>query len=931
MTDRLGQQLGNYKLLRLIGRGGFSEVYLGEHVYLKTQVAIKVLQAVADDAREAFLTEARTIAGLVHPNIVRVLEFGIGGEDFAPFLVMDYAPRGTLRQRFTRGVRLPLEIIVHYVKQAASALQYAHHMNIIHRDVKPENMLLGVDDQLLLSDFGIAVVSHNTSPSQNVQEIVGTVQYMAPEQFEGKPRPASDQYALGLIVYEWLCGRSLVQGSFSEVAMQRLLVSPIPPSEREASIPAAVDSIVLKSLARDPRDRFPTIQMFADALGEVSKMQEGWSEVESITLTRDIEETITKPLASREKTQIPDQTTLPFKDLPQQVPAQQRCPYCGAMTESKGKFCLQCGNYLSEVFSRTDEKEHPFDIGASVAGSSVLGSFLRPGSSGTQQEPQEIAQIVNDEHERLQEYLTDDNATISMSDESLVNSSILSPATSSQVLLEVGDKYFEEKRYEESLVIYERIIQRDSQNIIAYLHKGRVLLALEKYEEVIVVYDVALRLVPTDANLWVAKGKLYWQLKRYKNALDAYEHAIQSASEDAAIWASKGEILWRLRRYDDALISYDRALALRPEEIANWISKGQLLIKLKHYEKALEVYNHILSVNPNDGRMWAIKGNILARLEHYEEALFDYDRALATFPKRASIWEARGEALSHLERYEEALLAFERALAFKPQDSSISHKRDMVYQLKQKKEELALKEKLGKVQAGDPAETRIGGRTVITSMGDDRLPSHSLDDTGASDYYDVFLSHSHVDAEWVETVLARRLEDEYQLRVWLDKWVLIPGQSWQHDMARGLHSARACAVCIGENTPLGWFKEEIERALDRQTKIPSFNVIPVLLPNAKTINVDNFLELRTRVDFRTTDYDQAFYLLMCGVKGIRPGRPRTERTTAKPGTVTEDMLQELKDFKQKGLLAETIADDYTKIIMEKVWIPQWLKEEDTHG
>src|SRR5260370_38069970 len=140
MIDRVGQQLGNYRLTRLIGRGGFADVYLGEHIYLGTQAAVKVLTTkLAHDEVEQFRQEARTMARLEHPNIVRVLEFGIEAD--TPFLIMSYAPNGTLRQRHARGTIVPLPTIVSYTKQMADALQYAHSEKLIHRDVKPENML----------------------------------------------------------------------------------------------------------------------------------------------------------------------------------------------------------------------------------------------------------------------------------------------------------------------------------------------------------------------------------------------------------------------------------------------------------------------------------------------------------------------------------------------------------------------------------------------------------------------------------------------------------------------------------------------------------------------------------------------------------------------------------------------------------------------
>src|SRR6266568_5322262 len=133
--------------------------------------------------------------------------------------LMDYAPNGSLRQRHPRGTRLALPLIVSYVKQVADALQYAHDQRLMHRDVKSDNMLLGRRQEVVLTDFGLATIAHHTS-SQDTQVMAGTVPYMAPEQVQGKPRLASDQYALGIAVYEWLCGTRPFRGSQWEIIDQ---------------------------------------------------------------------------------------------------------------------------------------------------------------------------------------------------------------------------------------------------------------------------------------------------------------------------------------------------------------------------------------------------------------------------------------------------------------------------------------------------------------------------------------------------------------------------------------------------------------------------------------------------------------------------------------------------------------------------------------
>lgn len=261
MVNLVGQQLGNYRLTRLLGRGGFADVYLGEQIYLGSQAAIKVLsEPLAPEASSGFLDEARTLVRLAHPRIIRLLDYGV--QEQTPFLVMEYAPGGTLRKLHPRGQGLQLATVVEYVKQVAEALQYAHNARLIHRDVKPDNLLLGQHGEILLSDFGIALLAHS-SRSQRTEEIVGTVSYMAPEQIQGHPCQASDQYALGVIAYEWLSGNRPFSGSFVEIAAGHCLAEPPPLEAARLGIPHLVAEVVSRALAKRPKQRFPNVQAFA--------------------------------------------------------------------------------------------------------------------------------------------------------------------------------------------------------------------------------------------------------------------------------------------------------------------------------------------------------------------------------------------------------------------------------------------------------------------------------------------------------------------------------------------------------------------------------------------------------------------------------------------------------------------------------------------
>jgi len=266
MAELVRQYLGNYRLSYLLGQGGFAEVYLGEHITLKTPAAIKVLRMqLVREAQESFLHEARTIAGLDHPNIVSVFEFGV--DHYTPYLVMSYAPEGTLRRRFPRGTILSLTGVLPYVRQTAAALQYAHDRKLIHRDIKPENLLLGTGDHVLLSDFGLAMISQSTN-YVGFQDTAGTMAYMAPEQLQGKACPASDQYALGIVVYEWLTGGWPFNGSQQEIALQHAQRLAPPLTEKVPAIPPAIEQVVMKALAKNPSERFSTVQDFASTFEE---------------------------------------------------------------------------------------------------------------------------------------------------------------------------------------------------------------------------------------------------------------------------------------------------------------------------------------------------------------------------------------------------------------------------------------------------------------------------------------------------------------------------------------------------------------------------------------------------------------------------------------------------------------------------------------
>lgn len=263
---------GNYWLVERLGRGGFGTVYLGTHRYLGTEAAIKFLQTRRiGTERQQFLAEARIAARLVHPHVNRVLDFGFTADDI-PFLVMDYAHYGSMRTLYQAGKTLSLDAVIYYAEQTADGLYYIHRRGLIHQDIKPENLLIGRNHQVQISDFGIAILARDATASAS-SFIAGTPAYMAPEQMQGEPCYASDQYALATVIYEWLSGTTPFSGSWSDITRQHFHGMP-PPSLRARGVPIsrAVESVIMRALAKEPEQRYSDVRAFVAALKQAARL-----------------------------------------------------------------------------------------------------------------------------------------------------------------------------------------------------------------------------------------------------------------------------------------------------------------------------------------------------------------------------------------------------------------------------------------------------------------------------------------------------------------------------------------------------------------------------------------------------------------------------------------------------------------------------------
>jgi protein kinase-like protein len=262
-----GTRLGQYEVQDLIGQGAMGVVYRAYHVQLERTGAVKVLQGLAPDTDSTarFRHEAQAIAQMRHPNIVNVFDFG--EYEGTPYMIIEYVPGGSLATRMKQG-SMDTDAALKYLRGMAAGLDYAHSLGIVHRDVKPANVLLEKDESPVIADFGLVKLMQSTSLRSMTGVTTGTPAYMAPEQVTGsKVGPPADRYSLATIAYEMLTGSIPFDGEgLMEVLYAQVHREPPLPSARNSSLSPQVDAVVMRGLAKDPAARWESCTAFVDAL-----------------------------------------------------------------------------------------------------------------------------------------------------------------------------------------------------------------------------------------------------------------------------------------------------------------------------------------------------------------------------------------------------------------------------------------------------------------------------------------------------------------------------------------------------------------------------------------------------------------------------------------------------------------------------------------
>lgn len=333
----VGQVLGHYRILRPLGYGGTAIVFLAEDIHLQREVAIKVFLPGEGDTKDflrRFAREARVLAQLDHPNILPVYDYG--EQDSIAYLVMPRMAGGSLKDRLSGRGPLPAQEVVRLIGQILNALQYAHDRGLIHRDIKPGNMLFKGDGTLLLSDFGLVKIltseeqplfQQDLTATGTGHTIAGTPNYIAPEQIIGHTLPASDIYSVGITLYEMLTGsRPFDTNNYMGILIKHMYEQPRPPRTLNPQISPALEAVVMRSLEKDPAKRY---QRPADFLEELTQAIQAIPTADTFLSTRSNSESgiipprsgqLTPPSPTLFQQNIPDGTLLQEDEASSGIP-----------------------------------------------------------------------------------------------------------------------------------------------------------------------------------------------------------------------------------------------------------------------------------------------------------------------------------------------------------------------------------------------------------------------------------------------------------------------------------------------------------------------------------------------------------------------------------------------------------------------------------
>lgn len=679
MADLTGRTIGKYQLTERIGRGGMADVYKAYQAGLDRFVAVKAIHetmADSDEFVERFRREARSVANLRHPNILQVIDFD--QDDGVNYMVMEYIQGGTLKDYLADKERLPAYEALLIARQVADALAYAHENGMVHRDVKPANIMFTdkSHSHVVLTDFGIARLvdaSHLTMSGM----MIGTPAYMSPESGRGETVDArADIYSLGVVLYELLAG----DVPFSADAPYAVIIKHIndqPPalSSFGVEVPDAVAQIVLRCLLKEPEARYQNAADLRDALALAQDV-----------LTHSVSTVVRKDGTTSQPTPEPAADTDRMARTRRQQPSpakQSPGPSWPLLLGVAALMALVMIGLILAILSSSGGDDAPDSPGelptraqfaaetadAATQAASVPTSTAEPQAGSTERPVSVVgvSQIGEGDDAAVDALL---NAAFAADESGQIVEALNAINAAIELAPERADLYLQRGlfllgtgRESRALADFSTAIELDPNDARAYLNRANLLMSQDDFEAAIEDFTAALAIDDGLSAAYAGRGWAYRAMGDNDLALTDFNAAIAAAPDTAEYYANRGALLRDNGALESALADFSRAIELDPEAAWYYQERAVTAFEMDDYDQANEDIERAIELEPDNPYIYLTRGAALLKLGLLTEAEADLRQAVTLNDAESEFYVILGQILLEKDGpTDEAIMMFEEAI-----------------------------------------------------------------------------------------------------------------------------------------------------------------------------------------------------------------------------------------------------------------------------